>query len=69
MSALHLMKREITHAITAIRIRTAAHQLAAQIETLDGLTPEQRCDLRMLPCDMLGWADALCPDVELGGGA
>lgn len=44
-------------------IRMAAHQLAAQVDhSLPGLTQGERGDLRMLPCDMLAWADALDPD-------
>lgn len=55
-------------ALTVARsIRRGAHQLAAQIEhEFTGLTPEQRGDLRMLPCDMLAWADELDPAGAVG---
>ena len=43
-------------------LRRAAHQLAAMVETLDGLTPEQRCDLRGLPMQMLAHAEMLRPE-------
>lgn len=45
--------------LTHDRIRTAAHQLAAMLNAgrFEALTPDERCDLRGLTVEMLGWAD------------
>lgn len=50
--------RNVVVDVSETKLRTMAHQAAAVIETLD-ITPEQRCDLRMLPIEMLAIADAL----------
>lgn len=49
------MADTFTHA----RIRSTARQLADQINAgmFAGLTPDERCDLRALTLEMLGWAD------------
>ncbi len=46
----------------ANELDTAARQLAACIDSLTGLTPEQRCELRGLPMAMMRWKDALDPE-------
>lgn len=45
-----------------IRLHTMAAQLARVVETLDGLTPGQRCDLRHYPCELLAVRDMLLTD-------
>lgn len=44
---------------THSRIRATARQLADQINAgmFAGLTPDERCDMRALTLEMLGWAD------------
>jgi hypothetical protein len=50
---------------TAAFMRLAAHQLAHAIEhDYTELSDTQRCDLRLLPCELLKWADNIDP----GGG-
>jgi hypothetical protein len=52
---------EQLHTIAAM-MRVCAQQLAAKIDhEYYGLTPAQRLELRMLPCDMRNWADRIDP--------
>lgn len=63
MTPIAELMRDATIRTVARSMRRVAHQLAAQIEhSMEGLTPEQRGDLRLLPCDLLQWADAIDPD-------
>lgn len=49
--------------VAAAEMRIAAHQLAEAIEhDYVELSDTQRCDLRLLPCELLRWADALDPE-------
>ena len=49
----------------ALRLTTMAHQFAQQVERgLAGLTPDERCDLRMLPIEMLGMRDELLASTQ-----
>lgn len=59
------MADTFTHA----RIRATARQLADQINAgmFAGLTPDERCDLRALTLEMLGWADEVY-DMEVPRG-
>jgi len=53
--------RSSTVIAVANELDTAARQLAVYIDSLTGLTPEQRCELRGLPMAMIRWKDALDP--------
>ena len=59
MTPIALATLAVTAPIVAQRLDDMAHQVAATIDMLDGLTPEQRCDLRLLPIEMLRLRDLL----------
>lgn len=60
--ASRMKARPSTVVAVANELDTAARQLAACIDSLTGLTPEQRCELRGLPMAMMRWKDALDPE-------
>ena len=59
MTPIAEITRNVVLAMAENALRTTAHQAAAQIEQLDGLTPGQRCDMRGLPMEMLRIADMM----------